>query len=131
MRVYWDRYILGLNHCGFNLSSENEALLWSWNVNFGQVTTKLAYSALSYIKMNANAKWWNRSLWKNTVPLNIKLCICLCWRTKFLLGTILSIFFYPEEIRGNFQVLPLISRMVPGTNPILNSQTTWLQEHAS
>ena len=73
MRVDWDMYILGLNHCGFNLSCDTDVLLWSSSVNSGQVTTKLAYNALCYVEMNPNPKWWNRLLWKCNIPLKIKL----------------------------------------------------------
>lgn len=64
MKEDWDRYILGLNYYGFNLSFDNDVLIWSWNVNYGQVTTKLDYSALFYVEMIANPKWLNRYLWK-------------------------------------------------------------------
>ena len=40
MKVDWGRYILGLNHYGFSLSFDVDVLLWSWNVNSAQVTTK-------------------------------------------------------------------------------------------
>lgn len=37
---------MGLKSCGFQLSNEDDALLWSWNGKNGGITAKLAYDAL-------------------------------------------------------------------------------------
>ena len=44
LKEEWDMYLLGLNHCGFNISTKNDCLLWSWNVNLGQILAKLVYN---------------------------------------------------------------------------------------
>ena len=62
-----------------------------------------------------------------------------CGESLCVIAALLSLanhcifFFRMEDIRGNFQVLPLISRMVPSINPIrkTNVYTQQLKEHAS
>ena len=54
------------------MNNVKEALLWSLNVDNGQVTTKVTYDVVDVSKRDDGVKWWHTWLWKWNFPLRIK-----------------------------------------------------------
>lgn len=76
LQIDWDKYVMDLNHCGFQLTLDDYYLAWSWNEENGELTAKLAYDAILFTLLNTQRNWWHFSYWKWHIPLMIKL---FCW----------------------------------------------------
>lgn len=46
LQMEQDTFVLGLNHSGFQLNLDDDNLIWSWNEESREVTTKQAYDAM-------------------------------------------------------------------------------------
>lgn len=44
----WNNFIWGLKHSGLYLVEMDDKLIWSWDTKSGNLSTQLAYEAISY-----------------------------------------------------------------------------------
>lgn len=57
-------FALGIKHCGFRLSGEEDQFLWSWNESSGKINVKIDYEDLRFSSVEVNFKWWFKCIWK-------------------------------------------------------------------
>ena len=69
-------YIKGISHVRINLSGNKDHLLWSWNTNSGEVTSKGAYSAIISSMGRPIVIWLYNCVWKWYIPTKLK---CFVW----------------------------------------------------
>ena len=56
--VEFDVFIKDLNHSGIRIKSFDEEIMWSWNVDSGQVDENQDYDAINSDHVEPRYKWW-------------------------------------------------------------------------
>lgn len=62
--VEWTCYITFLNNAGFRLSNLEVKLVWSYNMESGQIYAISVYAANVQCQAIGVPKWWYLKLWK-------------------------------------------------------------------
>ena len=78
-------YIKYLNHSGIRINSSDEEIMWSWNVNTGQVDANQAYDAINFDRLEPSYKWWYHKLCKWIAPLKL-IFFLLALENRILIG---------------------------------------------
>ena len=68
----WSHFICGLSHGGIRLLDQKDKLLWMYNTENGEVSTKLAYDVIVTSKLEKLKGWKYHNLWLSHIPINLK-----------------------------------------------------------
>jgi hypothetical protein len=80
----WNNFIKGLVGSGFDLNSDKDTLLWSWDTKGGQVNAKQAYEVQMMENVEVEPNYWYVELWTWQLPLKVKLFIWLMLEQRIL-----------------------------------------------
>jgi hypothetical protein len=79
----WNDYVRVLLVGDICLSDQEDIIVWSWNVNDGQVIVG-SYEAMMIQSNQGDFEWWTSLIWKWELPLKIKLFIWLLLKKSIL-----------------------------------------------
>jgi hypothetical protein len=84
LREEWNFFLKGLIGSGFELNSDKDTLLWSWDTKGGQVSAKKAYEVQMMETVEVEQNFWYVDLWTWQLPLKVKLFIWLMLEQRIL-----------------------------------------------
>ena len=76
--IEWEKYLKNLNLAGCRLSTNEDSLIWSENLQTGIITGKSTYQEIVQASSPIVHKWWYKHIWNWNIPSNFK---CFLWLT--------------------------------------------------